>query len=98
VLSETTLDFGEVRVGDRADLTVVIRNSGNAPLVVESIRSDNPRFTFPGSTAFTLAPGTVFDLRVVFAPTAAGEQKGVVLIRSNDSASPAQITVTGTGR
>ena len=97
-LSESTIDFGGVKVGDTSDRTITISNTGNTPLVVESIRSDNGRFTLPASTSFTLPVGTLFDLRVVFRPSSAGPQTGVILIQSNDPTSPTRLTVSGAGQ
>ena len=97
-VSQSLLNFEEVRVGATAELTIELRNTGAAPLQVSSIRIDNPRFSTPGSTSFSLPPGNVFDLRVLFTPSSAGEQKGRLTITSNDPLSPHGIDLIGAGR
>lgn len=98
VPSQAAIDFGAVRVGQTGEQTIEIRNAGNAELEVESIRTTSDRFRVPGAVSFKLPPGVIFDLRVTYTPTAAGEERAVLRILSNDPASPTEIPLTGSGR
>lgn len=96
--SQTTIDFGGVNIGQTAEQTIEIRNTGNAELEVESIRTTSDRFRVPGATSFRLPPGVVFDLRVTYTPTIAGEERAILRILSNDPGSPTELILTGSGR
>ncbi len=97
-LSQTTIDFGAIQVGQQGEQTIEIRNTGNAELEVESMRTTSDRYKVPGATSFKLPPGVIFDLRVTYAPTAPGEERAILRILSNDPASPTEIPLTGSGR
>jgi hypothetical protein len=97
-VSRTSVDFGTVSVGSQGEETIEIRNTGNIDLEVESIRTGTDRFRIPGSTSFRLPPGVVFDLRLLFIPASAIEEKATLRILSNDPASPTEVQLTGVGR
>ncbi len=85
------LDFETVETGKWKDLPVTISNSGGAGLTVTGLTFDNSVFSTSTGAPFTVAAGgnKVIDIR--FSPTAAGRQRGVATILSND---PAKTTVT----
>ena len=93
------LAFGDVSVGQTKDLTLAVRNSGNAALTVNSMSIGNAAYTRTGGAAtFTLATGASQTVTVRFTPTVAGSQIGTVTIASNDPASPTKtVGLTGTG-
>jgi len=88
-----------VNSGQTKDLTLLVRNNGNASLTVNSITSSNARFasTILG-TPFNVGAGSFQNAIIRFSPTSAGLQTGSVTIASNDPARPSvTINVTGTG-
>ena len=96
LVAPTSLDFGNVTVGQTKDLTINVSNAGNAPLTVTQVSSGNPRFTMSSGGV----PGTISSVVVTlrFTPTAAGAQSGVFTMFSNDPAHPSvTVSLTGTG-
>ncbi len=98
-LSPTSLDYSGVALGQTKDLTFTIRNSGNATLLLNSIVSDNPRFTVLASaTPFNVANGAEQVVLVLFTPTDLEPQGGLVTINSNDPIRPkVAVKVSGNG-
>ena len=90
------LDFGEVTVGQSAQLTLAVRNTGTAVLNVSAVESSAAAFAVDGDTVFQLQPGASRDLPVVFAPTTVGEKQASLTIRSDDIDEPS-VTVALSG-
>ena len=95
-LSTTTLAFGEVVVNTPSTLSFTITNTGTADLVVETITPTGP-YTHDLTVPLTLAPNTAREVQVTFTPTAAGAQNGTLNLTCNDSPTPVEVTLTGTG-
>ncbi|MBA3548195.1 MAG: choice-of-anchor D domain-containing protein [Nannocystis sp.] len=82
-----TLDFGKQVGGARPKLTLVIKNTGNADLVLGAIGFPA---LFVADAANTVAPGTTIasgasvDLKLEFHPDAVGVTNGNLTIASND--------------
>jgi len=81
----TNHDFGAIQIRDSADWTFIIFNKGTAPLMVNSISSDNQVFSivspfFPKE----MSTGQTLNALVTFTPVAEGEAIGRLLINSND--------------
>jgi len=88
-LSATVLDFGLVSVGQSRDLALAVINTGSATLTINSIASNNARFTVVSpATPFTIAAGARQTVTVRFSPSAAGPQTGALSISSNDPNRP----------
>lgn len=98
-VTPTSLDFGNVAVGQNKDLTVTIRNSGSAALTVNSISNSNARFSVTSpATPFTVAAGGQQTVSVRFAPTGVGAQTGNLTLASNDrSRASVSVTLAGNG-
>jgi hypothetical protein len=97
-VTPTSLDFGSVTIGQSADRTLTVRNTGSAPLTVNTITSTNPRFSIVSPTgSFTVAAGNQQTVTVRFAPTTAETQSGMLSINSDD-ADEATVTVNLTGQ
>jgi hypothetical protein len=98
-VSQTSLDFGSVIVGQSKDLTLTIRNIGASPLTVNSLTSDNSQFSVPTPTApLTLPPGGQQTVTVHFTPNAVGPQGGRLTITSTDPARPSIVVfLSGVG-
>lgn len=69
-LEPTLLDLGEVPIGCSAEDTVLVRNVGNAPLVVEGMEllSAAEELSVEGDLPVTLEPEEVYALRVTLTP------------------------------
>jgi len=91
-----TIALGRVCAGVIIDTTIEIRNPGNAPLLIQSVRSS-------GDNAFTLAqvngvvvpPDSVYPLRVQYKPSALGNQTSSIILKSNGKwLTPTDTTLT----
>jgi len=92
----TSVDFGTVILGQSAQRTLTVRNSGSADLVISAMRSSNAAFSLIGDTAFQLAPGSSKTLAVQFLPTATGQQQASLTVYSNDADQPtATVSLSG---
>jgi len=92
------LAFGSVLIGQSADQSLTVRNTGSAELVVSDVQSSDPAFAAVGETAFQLAPGVSQVLTVRFSPAGSAEHQGILTIASNDSEQPAlTVALSGTG-
>ncbi|RMD96954.1 MAG: choice-of-anchor D domain-containing protein, partial [Calditrichaeota bacterium] len=100
-VSPTSLDFGQVVVGQTSDLTFDVFNDGTVDLVVDSITSSNATFSVVDPTVFpfTVTPGTTpVTVTVRFSPTAVQVESGDLSIFSNDpNNNPLLVPVTGEG-
>jgi hypothetical protein len=95
-MSPTTLDFGSVAAGTWRDLTVTLTNPGGSPVQVTSAGSTNPAFSVAGpSLPLAVAAGASVTVTIRFAPSAAGNQSGGMLLIT--SAGALSLSVAGTG-
>lgn len=94
-----SLNFGNVATGESLSLKLTLRNTGNAPLNISSITSNDPQFTISlFTTTFTLPANGSVNVSVRFAPASAGAKAGTLSINSNDPfRSRADVPMTGTG-
>jgi len=92
------LDFGTVFVGRSREFRLLLRNDGDAALVIGSIAADRPELTVSAGS-FTLAPGEAREIAVGFHPAGAAEIQATLTVASNDPDRPAaSITLLGVGR
>ena len=102
-VSTTSLAFGSVNLGQSADLSLTLSNTGGADLTVNAITSSDPRFSAvfagsPSGTPFTLDAGAELTLAVRFQPSSAGMHNATLSVSSNDTASPfVNISLSGEG-
>ena len=73
VLSDTTLDFGNGRVGGSKQATFSISNRGSAPLILNVVPTCNDFHVLSGGGSSTLDPGRTLVVSVQFIPAAGGE-------------------------
>lgn len=94
-----SLNFGNVATGESLSLKLTLRNTGNAPLNISSITSNDPQFTISlFTTTFTLPANGSVNVSVRFTPASAGAKAGTLSINSNDPLrSGADVPMTGTG-
>ena len=88
-------DFGEVEIGDLVNWEMGVGNDGSLDLEGYIGMTGSPYFSsFPD--AFLAGPGTSDGVVVTFAPEAAGEFSGTLVLESNDPLNPIQeIVVRG---
>jgi hypothetical protein len=105
-LSTTAVTIpGTIMIGQSsAAQYVLITSTGTSPLVVSGVTvgGANPGDFIVTNQAGTCTTGASLvnhaecNLRVVFAPTAAGTRSAILFINDNASGSPQQVTVSGT--
>lgn len=101
--SPNPVSFGTVRVGRQSRAaTVTITNSGAASLHIASVtlQGNDPGDFLVGSTTCvnaTLAVGASCTVQVAFKPIATGARSASLSIASDDPASPATVSLIGSG-
>ncbi len=94
---DAALAFPDVRVRDSAEATLLIRNVGRGPLDIQSmvVAEGADDFTVVDPAAFTVAPGESAERKVRFAPGAAGDKTGRLVLTTNDpDAADRAVTMT----
>jgi len=77
---------------------VTITNTGNANVTISQVSASGAGYSVTGgSTPVTLTPSQNLVLSVQFSPTVAGSVSGTISIVSNATASPATVTLSGSG-
>lgn len=71
-ITNSSVDFGSVATGQSKDVTIKLKNDGNAPLIITSLSTPSSPFSFVSPLPVNINPGTTYDIVVRFAPTAAG--------------------------
>ncbi|MBN2355618.1 choice-of-anchor D domain-containing protein [candidate division KSB1 bacterium] len=94
-------NYGQITVGGYQDKTFVVKNEGNANLVVSSINlaGDISQFSLQsGAGSYTLTPGQTRNVVIRFQPTSVGAKNLTARIASNDpDENPFDFTLTGQG-
>ena len=92
-LSDETLDFGSVFIGESAEMNFYIKNTGTAPLEVSSFTINFDDFVATPSQAlpFTITPGDSSLVTVSFSPSAPVASNAPLTIESNAVLNPVQI-------
>ena len=95
-ISPTSLNFGEVRLGESADLMVEFGNTGEAVIDVTDIIADNDQLSvFP--VPFSVYPGGNVPVTVTYTPTEEGAFTDTLTIFSTDPGDPDfELSVTAT--
>jgi hypothetical protein len=95
VVSADSLDFGTVLLGDRASLDLELVNKGTAPLRLDGLRVLGDEYSLEADCRDALAPGDACRIVVTFAPRAAGEWKGELVLPDGGGVT---VKLIGTGR
>ncbi|RPJ55547.1 MAG: choice-of-anchor D domain-containing protein, partial [Acidobacteria bacterium] len=99
-VSPASLNFGEVRALTSKDLTVSVRNTGNAKLLITVMTSDSPQFAAASpAVPFDVSPGTERDVTVRFSPASVATYSGNLTISgtSGGTVMSAVVSLAGTG-
>lgn len=86
-VTPATYDFGEVAVNDTASITLVVKNGGDAELLVSEISLfSSDEFKIDSlAMPLVLSPLESFSFNVAFAPVTIGAKAGTLLFISNDT-------------
>ena len=100
VISTQAVNFGSVIVGQTANATVSVTNTGTASFQIEQIQLQGAGFAVTGqnSTPVSVAAGDSYNLGLSFTPTSTGATTGALLLTS--SVAPGRqwtIALSGTG-
>lgn len=92
-----TYDFGSVSQGKKVEHVFIVRNKGNAPLTIKSVRP-SCGCTAIASSASVIAPGRSGEIKTTFnSANYAGTIHKTVAVESNDPKAPASVlTIKGT--
>ncbi|HUT04988.1 MAG TPA: choice-of-anchor D domain-containing protein [bacterium] len=97
---KSSLDFGQVNVGEEGSDTLTITNVGDADLTIENISTDDPVFVaaFEGSLPIALGPSGSLEIEVVFSPDEEGVFDAALTIASDDPDTPSlAVDLSGEG-
>jgi hypothetical protein len=96
---QTTLDFGNVKVGKKKTKTLKIMNSGTGDLVITLLGLEGTGFSIQGSSSVTIKGKKSYSLKVLFMPTSSGLEAATLMMSSNDPDTPIlEISLSGTGQ
>jgi len=97
-VTPSSFNFGSIVEGQTKSQTFTVKNTGTAYVTIAQIAANGSGFSVSGlATPATLAVGQSATFSVLFAPTAAGNLSGSVVITSNLPSSPSAVPVSGTG-
>ena len=77
----TTIDFDTVLVGESSDKVLTISNSGNTPLVIDSVYTSSGAFTLPFTET---SVETSLELTITFTPSVYGIVEDTLVLKTND--------------
>lgn len=96
-IAPSSLDFGKVLIGSNSTDTVIVKNTGYAPLSITSAASNVPAITVtPGSASVPAQDSVKFAVK--YTPTAAQLDSGSVAFVSNAASSPDTVIAKGQGK
>ncbi len=96
-LSPTSLDFGEVVIGESANRSLTITNTGDALLEVSAITLPNGYKKNSDVDTYVLAKGTSVTITITFTPQNAAVYSGNITVQSNATTAQHTVAVTGKG-
>jgi Abnormal spindle-like microcephaly-assoc'd, ASPM-SPD-2-Hydin len=97
-LSPTSLNFGNVTLGEDAQLPVMITNTGTGTVTISSATVSGTGFTISNlSLPVTLLPTQNTSFTVTFTPPGTGTFNGTASLLSNASTSPNIESLSGVG-
>ena len=96
VLSPNPLSFGNRLPNISSTLPVTLRNDNSAVLNITEIGITGI-FGQTNNCPNALSSGSSCTINVTFLPTSLGPQSGMLTVTANDSASPHQVPISGTG-
>ena len=98
-LSNTSIDFGEVRAGEQKSELLELRNTGSNSITISGIQLTGNDINDFGKDhqCTTIAAGALCSGNVLFTPLSEGDKSASLVVLSNDSNNPSQtVTIKGT--
>ncbi|MGE5848032.1 MAG: choice-of-anchor D domain-containing protein, partial [Ignavibacteria bacterium] len=95
-LSAGTINFPDITINSSISRSIYIKNNGNAPLVINSITSDNSEFTVD-STNFSVPAADSHKVTVTFRPTEDKNYGALLIINHNAEGNPDTLILNGRG-
>ncbi|MFC1584981.1 M4 family metallopeptidase [Fibrobacterota bacterium] len=96
--SPSSLSFGSVGAGSSHSLVLDLSNDGANATTVTAMTFDNPVFSTPETTPFTVDGGSTYQVNIIFSPAAQGPESGQLTIASNADDNPSiAIALDGNG-
>ena len=96
--STSSVNLGNVALGDSKTVSVTFTNSTSSAVTILTISISGPGFTASGIPSGTiLNPGDMATLNVTFAPSGTGTQTGSVTVTSNASTSSITVALQASG-
>jgi hypothetical protein len=80
----TSLNFGNVIIGTNSQSNILIRNYGNANLIIDSAKTSNSVFSLATQLPKVIAPGVTDTFKINFAPTANQTYQDSIMFFHND--------------
>jgi hypothetical protein len=97
-VTPSSFNFGSIVEGQTKSQTFTVKNTGTTYVTIAQIAANGSGFSVSGlATPATLAVGQSATFSVLFAPTAAGNLSGSVVVTSNLPSSPNAVALGGTG-
>ncbi len=94
--STDALQFGNVKADSTASKKFIIRNSGSAPCIIDSMINKNDAFAVTAENS-TIPQNDSVEITVTFTPGTAAEFNDTLVIYCNASIYPDTISLNGTG-
>ena len=96
-LSAAKLTFPKTSIGQTADLSVTLTNTGTATLNLYNVSTTGNFAVQSNTCGAQVLAGDNCAITVGFTPTAKGALKGILQLTDNAPNNPQQVTLTGTG-
>lgn len=94
----SSVDFGDVAVGNTTTLAITLSNTGGSPLTVQQNSLSGASFVANGiGSGVTLSPGQYTTLAVSFNPSSTGKANGAVSLSSSALTAPLSVPLSGNG-
>ena len=99
IVTQTSVDFGNVIVGQFAARPLTVQNTGSLPLNITATTIPGmPWIIASGGGAQTINPGGSITMQLQFQPNSAGNANGTLTIASNAANDPSfDVALTGVG-
>jgi len=98
-VAQTSLEFGNVKVGKKVTKALKVTNNGTGDLVITLSGLEEADFRIQGSSSITIKARKSYNVKVLFMPGAIGFETATLTITSNDPDIPTMdISLSGTGQ
>ena len=96
-VSDSSLNFGNVTVGNSTAQLISLTNTGTANLLISKVSTSGSSFSTSAGSNVVLTPNQSLTVSVNFIPAAPGNVAGSLVVSSNAKDYLLQVPLTGTG-